>query len=151
VVVLAVLLLSIVWSTPHLGSATSTITVAELGHLPTIPTMTIPAATVVQPCPYSTTVASCHQATIVVSHQQLSMLQLWEDGSLCSRMPPTQGKQLIASPDTCGQSVEGPSEGSCSMGRTHQLHHRGGDSHGRRSASRYILPQLTSCYYSVRF
>jgi hypothetical protein len=26
-------------------------------------------------------------------------------------------------------------------GRLHQLYHRGGDSHGRRSASRYVLPQ----------
>jgi hypothetical protein len=36
---------------------------------------------------------------------------------------------------------EGPSEGSYMMDWPRQLHHRGGDSHGGRSASRYILPQ----------
>jgi hypothetical protein len=43
------------------------------------------------------------------------MLQLWEDGPLRSRMPPAQAKQLTAGSGTCGQSVEGPSEGSCTM------------------------------------
>jgi hypothetical protein len=68
---------------------------AELGPSPTIPTAAIPAATAtaaagaaVQLCPYQNTAAGCHQATTAVSHQHLSMLQLWEDGPLCSRMPP---------------------------------------------------------------
>jgi hypothetical protein len=81
--------------TPPGGLAASTTTVVELGPSPTIPTMTIPTATVaaaakaaVQPCPYSTIAAGCHQATTIVSRQQLSMLQLQEDGPLCSRMLP---------------------------------------------------------------
>jgi hypothetical protein len=36
-------------------------------------------------------------------------------------------------------------------GRLAQLYHHGGDSHERRSASGYILPQRTPCYYFVRF
>jgi hypothetical protein len=58
----------------------------------TIPAATTAATTVatsaVQPCPYPTTTAGCHQATTAVSRQQLSMLQLWEDGSLRSGMLP---------------------------------------------------------------
>jgi hypothetical protein len=75
---------------PPGGSAASTTTAAKLGPLPTIPTTVIPAATaVVQPCPYSTAAAGCHQATTAVFCQQLSMLQLREDGPLCLRMPHT--------------------------------------------------------------
>jgi hypothetical protein len=63
------------------------------------------------------------------------------DGPLCLRIPPAQAKQLTTSSGTRGQSVEGASEGSCATGRPCQLHHRGGDSHGRRSTSGYVLPQ----------
>jgi hypothetical protein len=45
-------------------------------------------------------------------HQQLSMLQLLEDGPLCSRMPPAKAKQLAMSSGTRDQLVEGPSERS---------------------------------------
>jgi hypothetical protein len=70
--------------------------------------MTIPAAIAtaatagVQPCPYSTATAGYHQATTVVSRQQLSMLQLREDGPLRSRMMPAQAKQLAAGSGTHG-------------------------------------------------
>jgi hypothetical protein len=50
-------------------------------------------------------------------------------------MPPAQAEQLAMSSGTCGKPAEGTSEGSCTTGRPHQLHHRGGDSHGRRSSS----------------
>jgi hypothetical protein len=112
---------------PTWGSAASTTIAANLGPWPTIPTAIIPASTTaaVQPCPYPIAAASCHQATTIVSHQQLSMLQQWED----------------ASSGTRGKPTEGPSEGSCTMGGLHQLHHHGGDSHRRRSASGYILPE----------
>jgi hypothetical protein len=109
-----------------------------LGPSPTISTATIPAVTTaavatvaVQPCPYPTTTIGCHQATTAVSRQQLSMLQLWEDGSLRSGMPPAQAKQLVVSFDTHGKSAEGPSEGSYNMGEPRQLHHCGRDSHGK--------------------
>jgi hypothetical protein len=70
-----------------------------------IPTATAAAAAIaaIQPCPYSTTAIGCHQATTTVSCQQLSMLQLQEDGPLCSRMPLAQAKQLAVSSGTCGQ------------------------------------------------
>jgi hypothetical protein len=136
----------------------STTSVAELGPSPTIQSVAILAATAaavataaVQSCPYSTVAAGCHQSTTAVSHRQLSMLQLREDGPLCSRMLHAQAKQLTVSSGTRGQSAKGPSEGSCAMGGPCQLHYRGGDSHVRRSASRYILPQQTSHYYSIRF
>jgi hypothetical protein len=143
---------------PPSGSAASTTTTAELGPSPTIPTAAIQAATItaaataaVQPCPYTTAAAGYHQATTTVSRQQLSMLQLREDEPLCSRMLSAQAKQLVVSSGTHGQSAEGPSEGSYTTGGSRQLHHRGGDSHGRRSASGYVLPQRTPCYYSVQF
>jgi hypothetical protein len=44
VVVLAVLLPSIIWCIPHLGSAAPSATAAELGQSPTIPIATILAA-----------------------------------------------------------------------------------------------------------
>jgi hypothetical protein len=102
-----------------------------------------------QPCPYSTATVGYHQAATAVSCQQLSMLQLWEDGPLCSIMPPDQAKQLTASSDTCGQLAEGPLEGACTTDGPRQLLYQGGDSHGRRSASGYVLPQRTSRYYSI--
>jgi hypothetical protein len=46
-------------------------------------------------------------------------------------------------------SNRGPSEGSCTMDRPRQLHHHGGDSHKRRSASKYVLPQRMLYYYSI--
>jgi hypothetical protein len=84
----------------------------ELGQSLTIPTEAIPAVAI-QLCSYPTIAAGYHQATTVVSREQLSMLQLREDGALCSRMAPAEAKQLTASFGTCGQSVEGPIEGSC--------------------------------------
>jgi hypothetical protein len=39
---------------------------------------------VVQPGSYSTAAAGYHQAPTTASHQQFSMLLLWEGGSLCS-------------------------------------------------------------------
>jgi hypothetical protein len=89
------------------------------------------ATTVVQPCPYSIVAVGYHQATTTVSHQQLPMLQQREAGPLCSRMPPAQAKQLTVSSGSRGQSAKEPSEGSCTMDGLCQLHHRGGDSHGR--------------------
>jgi hypothetical protein len=68
---------------------------------------------------------------------------------LCLRMPPAQAKQLAVSSGTRGQSADGPSKGSCTTDGSCQLHHPGGDSHERRCASRYVLPQRTSRYYSV--
>jgi hypothetical protein len=128
-----------------------TTTAAELGQSPTIPTVAIPAVTAttaaaaaavaVQPCSYSTTTVGYHQVTTVVSRWQHSMLRLWEDGALCSRMLPAQAKQLTASSGTHSQSAEGPTEGSYNTDWLHQLHHHGGDFHERRSASRYVLPQ----------
>jgi hypothetical protein len=87
------------------------------------------------------TTSSCHQATTVVSCQQFSMLQLWEDGSLRSGMPLAQAEQLAVSFGTRGKSTEGSLEGSCTTSGPRQLHHRGGDSHRRRSSSGYVLPQ----------
>jgi hypothetical protein len=130
----------------------STTTIAELGHSPTIPTtaiLAVTAAVAVQPCSYSTAIAGCCQATTAVSRQQLSMLQLQEDGPLRSRMPPAQEKQLTTSSGTRGQLAEGPLEGFCTTDSLLQLHHRGGDSHRKRRASGYVLPQLMSYYYSI--
>jgi hypothetical protein len=135
----------------------STTTTVELGQSPTIPTGAISAAVdataaeTVQPCFYSTTAVGYHQATTAIARQQLSMLQLQEHGPLCSRMPSAKAKQLTTSSGTRGQPTEGPSKGSCTIDGLHQLHHCGGDSHGRRSASGYILPQRASYYYSIQF
>jgi hypothetical protein len=134
----------------HNSSRIGAITHNSNHAIPTSTTTAV-ATVVVQLCPYSTAAAAYHQATTAVSRQQFSMLQLREERQLRSRMSHAQAKQLTASSGTCGKSAEGPSEGSCTTGGPRQLHHRGGDSHGRRSASVYILPQRTSRYYSVRF
>jgi hypothetical protein len=76
---------------------------------------------------------------------------IWEDGALCSIVPPTQAKQLTVSSGNRGQSTEGPSEGSCATDWPCQLHHHGGDPHGRRSTNGYVLPQRTYYCYTVRF
>jgi hypothetical protein len=96
--------------TPPGGAATSTTIAAELGQSLTIPTVAILAATAAttvaattQPCSYPITTA--------ISCQQLSMLQLWEDVPLCSRMPPAQAKQLTVSSGTHGQPAEGHQKG----------------------------------------
>jgi hypothetical protein len=152
VVVLPVLLPSIAWCIPHLG-------VSCVDHN----SRKIRAITHNSNCGNSSRNSNSstisllhhrsrlHQAAIAVSRQQLSVLQLWKNGPLCSRMPSAQAKQLAASSGTRGQLADGPSERSCTTGELRQLHHRGGDSHGGRSANRYVLPQRTSCYYSVRF
>jgi hypothetical protein len=64
-------------------------------------------------------------------------------------MPHAKVEQLSLSYDNRGQPAEGPTEGSYTMDWPCQLLHRGGDSHGRRSASGYVLPQLTSYYYPI--
>jgi hypothetical protein len=154
VVVQTVLLPSTTWCIRTWGSAASTTIVAELGQSPTIPTATISAAiaaATVQPCFYPTAIAGYHQAATTISHQQPSMLQLGEDESLCSRMPPAKAKKPIVSAGTHGQPADGPIEGFYTTDWPHQLHHPGGDSHGRRSASGYVLPQRTPYYYSIRF
>jgi hypothetical protein len=101
---------------PTWESAASTKTAAELGHSPTIVTAAIPVATV-QACSYSTTTAECHQASTTISSQQLTMLQLQEDGPLCSRMLPAQAKQLTMSSGTRGQLAKGPFQQICSLRR----------------------------------
>jgi hypothetical protein len=71
-----------------------TTTATELGQSSTILTTAILATTAatpptvaVQPCSDTTTATSYHQATTTVSCQQLSMHQLQEDATHCSRMP----------------------------------------------------------------
>jgi hypothetical protein len=93
--------------------------VAELGQSPTIPTVTILAATaaitaaaaIVQLCSYPITTVGYHQASKAIHHQQLSMLQLQKDGQLSSRMPPAQVEQLTASSGTRGQPERGHQKG----------------------------------------
>jgi hypothetical protein len=72
-------------------------------------------ATTVQLCSYSTAVAACSQATTAGFHLQLSVLQLCKGGTLHSRVPHAQAKQLTMSSGTHGQSTKGPTEGSCTM------------------------------------
>jgi hypothetical protein len=61
----------------------------------------------------------------------------------------SQAKHLTMSFGTRGQSAEGPTEGSYATDWPCQLNHCGGDSHGRRSATGYVLPQRTSNFYIV--
>jgi hypothetical protein len=91
-VVLVVLLQSTAWYIPHLGVSCVDHNSSRIGAIAhnsnsgnsSSNSHSSSSSTV----PYSTTAASYHQATIVVSRQQLSMLQLWEDGPLSSRMLP---------------------------------------------------------------
>jgi hypothetical protein len=110
VVVLVVLLSSTAWCIPHLGVSCGNHNSSRIGAITHNSNRGNSSSN-----SSSSTIAGCHQAVIAVSHQQLSMLQLWEDGPLCSRMPSAQAKQLAVSSSTRGQSVEGPSEVSCTM------------------------------------
>jgi hypothetical protein len=149
VVVLAVVLPSTAWCIPHQGVSCVNHNSSRIGAIAhnsnrgnfssnshnnssnnNISTMLLPHH-------HSRLPLGCHSNFC----QQISMLQLWEDGPLCSRMPPAKAKQLTVSSGTRGQPIEGPSKGSCTMDWSCQLHHHGGDSHGRRGASGYVLPQ----------
>jgi hypothetical protein len=89
-VVLVVLPPSNTWCIPHLGVNYIGHNNSRIGAIAQIPTAAILAATAattaaaaaVQPCSYPTAIAGCHQASTAIPHQQLSMLQLWEDGPL---------------------------------------------------------------------
>jgi hypothetical protein len=144
VVVLAVLLPSTVWCIPHLGVS---YTDRNSSRIVAIAQNSNCGNSSSNGCNSSSTMlllhrcSRLHQATTAVSRWQLFMLQLQKDGALFSRMPLAQEKQFTVRFDTRGQSVEGPTKGSCTMDWPHQLHYHGRDSHGRRSASRYVLPQ----------
>jgi hypothetical protein len=156
VVVLAVLLPSTAWCIPHLGVICVGHNSNRIGAIThnsnrgnfssnSRNNNSSNSSTVLLP----TAIAGYHLASIAILCQQLSMLQQQEDMPLWSRMPPAQAKQLTVSSGTHGQPAEGPSEGSCTTDWPRQLHHRGGDSHGRRSVSGYVLSQLMSYYYSI--
>jgi hypothetical protein len=147
VIVLAVLLLSTAWCIPHLGVRRVDHNSSRVGAI---------------------THNSNHDNFSNNSHNNSSnnsstMLLLYH----CSRLPlgrhisfssatshaSTVGRwatllENAASPSKAthrelwphGEPAEGPSEGSCTTHWPRQLHHCGGDSHGR-SASGYILPQ----------
>jgi hypothetical protein len=71
---------------PHLGVSCADYNNSRIGTIArrSNSRKNIVAAATVQPCSYSATAAGCHQAVTVVSCQQFSMLQLREDGALCS-------------------------------------------------------------------
>jgi hypothetical protein len=147
VVVLAVLLQSSAWCIPYMGVSCIDHNSNRTGAITHNSTRSNSGSNSSSSNSNSSTIPLLHHHSRLPSgrhssfRQQLSMLQLRENGPLCSRIPFAQAKQLAASSGTSGQSVGGPSEGSCTSGNSHQLHHHRGDSHGRRSDSGYVLPQ----------
>jgi hypothetical protein len=61
------------------------------------------------------------------------MLQLWEGWALRQGMSPAMAGQLFSYPSTYGYPVEEPVKRPSAAFWSHQLHHRGGDTHGRGS------------------
>jgi hypothetical protein len=120
VVVLAVLLPSTAWCIPHLGVSWVDHNNSRIGAVTHNSNRGNSSTTaIVQPCSYPTTIAGCHQAVTTFFRQQHSILQLQEDGALCSRMSPAQAKQLTMSSGTRGQSIEGHQKGPAAWtGRT---------------------------------
>jgi hypothetical protein len=152
VVVLAVLLLNTAWCIPHLG-----VSCADLNSssIKAVAHNTNSGSSNRNSSSSSLTVLLLHLRSRrplghpAASHQQLSLLQLWEDGALCSWMPPAQAKQLTTSFNARGQLGKERTEGSCTTNWPRQLHYRGWDPHGRRNARGYVLPQWTSYYHTV--
>jgi hypothetical protein len=68
-------------------------------------------------------------------------LQLWEGFALRQGMLPAKAGQLTSYSSTYGYAVEEPAEGPNIVFWPHQLHHHGGDIHGRGSSYGYVLPQ----------
>jgi hypothetical protein len=146
VVVLAMLIRSIIWCIPHLGVSCIDHNSSRIGAIAHNFNRDDSSSN------NSRSSSNNSSSTMPLPHHRDdSMLQLREDGLLRLGMSPTQAEQLTASSDTRGKSTEGPSEGSCTTGGPRQLHHRGGDSHGIRSSSMYVLSQRASRYYSIRF
>jgi hypothetical protein len=103
VVVLAALLPSTAWCTPHLGVNCVDHNSSRIGALAHNSSCGNSSSNSYSSSSSSTVLLlhrnnRMHQASTAISRQQLSMLQLWEDGPLCSRMPPTQAKQLTRAP-----------------------------------------------------
>jgi hypothetical protein len=98
-------------------------------------------AAAVQPHSFYSAAARSSQATTTDHTSWVSMLQLWKGWSLCQGLPPAEAEQLTTYPSACGESVEGPAERPSTTILLCQLHHRGGDTHGRGSTCGYILSQ----------
>jgi hypothetical protein len=117
---------------------------AVLAQPPTIPIAA--AATIVQSyLRYTATAAYCSQATTTAYTCQLPMLQLWENRPFHEGLLPAQAGKLTASSSTFGEPAQGPS----TLVWPHQLHHHGGDTHGRGSTCGCVLPQRMSYYHTI--
>jgi hypothetical protein len=69
------------------------------------------------------------------------MLQLWEGWALRQGMPLAKEGQLTWYSNAYGKSAEELAERPSTVVWPCQLHHHGGDTHGRESSCRYVLPQ----------
>jgi hypothetical protein len=156
VVVLTVQLRSIAWSIPHLGVSCVNYNSSRIGAIAhnsnrgnssrNNRSNSNNISSTVPLLHHCSRLPSSHHSSFLPATFHASTMGRWP---LHSRMPPAQAKQLTVGSGTCGQSTEGPSEGSCTSDGPCQLHHCGGDSHGRRRASGYVLPQQISDYYSI--
>jgi hypothetical protein len=107
------------------------------------------AAAIVQLCAFPTATTSGNEATTADHTHRFSTPSLREDRPPCSRFQPSEARQLIVSSGNHGESAEWSTEEPNTTVWPHQLHHYGGNTHGRGSASGNILPQQTYYSYTV--
>jgi hypothetical protein len=143
VVVLTVLLPSTAWCIPHVRVSCTDCNSSRTGAIThnsirgNSSRHSSSSSTVLLPHCYSKLPSGHHSSFPLVTFPATTMGR-W--GTLLESAA-SQANQLTVSFGTRGQSTEGRAEGSYAMDWPHQLYHHGGDSHGRRSASRYVLPQ----------
>jgi hypothetical protein len=104
--------------------------------------ITTAAAVAIQLRSTSTAVATAaggSQATTVVYTYRLPVLQLRENRPLHHGLSSVQAGQCTSCSSYWGEPAEGPVEGPSTIDWPCQLHHRGWNSHERKSACWYVL------------
>jgi hypothetical protein len=148
VVVLAVLLRSTTWCMPHLGVSCINHNSSRIGSIThnfnrnnfscNNSRSSNSSSSTVPLTHHHSRLPSCHHSSFPPTTFHASTVERWVT-SLGNAACPSRA--ALRELRRHGKPTEGPSEGSCTTGGPCQLHHHGGDSHVRRSSSRYILPQ----------
>jgi hypothetical protein len=85
---------------------------------PSIVVLATTTAATVQSCYFPTAAASGSEATIVVHTYRFSVPPMREARPPCSRLQPSEARQLTVSSDNCGNSTKGLKEGPVGAHKT---------------------------------
>jgi hypothetical protein len=110
-----------------------------LGQSPIVPAVAVATTSVYLHSYIAATSGS--EATTASHASRVPVLQLREGWEICQGLPTAETGQFATYSSTCGEPVEEPVEKRNTMIWPCQLHHYGGDTHGRGSTCGYILPQ----------